>query len=216
MSQSLKETIESVECVDNCEIVEEQGIIEQIFVEASVSGSEKDRTQKIKAIVRSIVGAAALQHGLKLDYRKIKIVDYKKDEPADTGPPPRIRIAAAYLRRAPKLESVVELHFQEQVCIGTASVSDELGRSVFSAFAKAFAQTGLGRVNLVYLQNLAMEFQRERLIILRVELLRPDGSRDSLLGVAEIRDDLPTAVVKAALSAVNRRACIVQELPTQT
>ena len=59
MLESIRRTIESVESVSNCRIVENNSIIEQVFVESEIEAiDETDRTQKIKAIVRSIIGAS--------------------------------------------------------------------------------------------------------------------------------------------------------------
>ena len=102
MASTVTETIQSVQYVKNCHVVEENGQIAQVFVEAELpEGDEDERTRTIKSVVRSIIGAVALNHDLQLDYRKIKVVEYKPAEESGLVIHPRIQIGAAFLRRFP-------------------------------------------------------------------------------------------------------------------
>ena len=42
-----------------------------------------------------------------------------------------------------------------------------------------------------------------------------NGATDTLMGVTEVDEDLPLAVVKATLDAINRRILIKPSLPTR-
>lgn len=217
MLESIRETIESVESVSNCRIVESKGVIEQVYVDSEISAvNENERTQKIKAIVRSIIGAVAIKHDIDLDYRKIKVIEYKADNNHTQDFHPRVCIVAAYQKRYPVQESVVELNCFNKIYTGTALSTGDEGKSIFNAFADAFAQTDLGAVSLVYMETLTIGLNHERLILIKVNYCRPDGQREQLLGVAEIKEDLPLAVVKAVLNAINRQIMVSIELPTRT
>lgn len=156
----------------------------------------------------SFKGAVAIKHNLDLDYRKVKIIEFKFDEESIDEVHPRIQIAAAYQRRLPRPEMVVELHCLDNTYVGTAPNTGNAAEDAFCAFCQAFCQMGFGSLQLVYLQILTNEFSQEKVVLVKVDYTRTDQVQDQLLGVAEIREDLPLAVVKAILSAVNRRIII--------
>ena len=211
MSTAIAETIRTVQHVRNCHVVEEQGDITQIYVEAELQAlDEEARTREIKSIVRSILGAVAMQHNLQLDYRKIKVVQYKPNDEL-TGMQPRIQIGAAYIRRVPRQEVVVELHCLGQTGVGCHPALVILQHDAYYACINALAELGFTAFELIYLQILNNDFANEKIVLLKVKYKTPI-SQDMLLGVAEIQEDLPLAVVKAVLSAINRRI----GLPTRT
>ncbi len=211
MSTAIAETIRSVQHVRNCHVVEEQGEIAQIYVEAELQAlDEEAQTREIKSIVRSILGAVAMQHNLQLDYRKIKVVQYKPHDEL-TGMQPRIQIGAAYIRRVPRREVVVELHCLGQTGVGCHPNTGNTAHDAYYACINALAELGFTAFELIYLQILNNDFANEKIVLLKVKYKTPI-SQDMLLGVAEIQEDLPLAVVKAVLSAINRRI----GLPTRT
>lgn len=209
MGNPIVDTICSVQHVSDCRVIEEHGEITQIFVEADMSSmSQDDATQQIKSMVRSIVGALAMHHGLELDYRKIKVIEYKADEPESEQEydlHPRIQIIAAYQRRIPDPEVVVELLCRGKKCIGVAPCTDNLGKDTFSACVNALQQLGRGDMEPLYIQELRNEISNERVVLVKLKYEHPSGSHHHLVGVAEIREDFLLAIVKAVLSAVNRR-----------
>ena len=153
MLDFMKKTIESVQGVKNCKIIEENGEISQIFVEPTYRLSEVDVLSEIKSIVRSVIGAVAIKHNVELDYRKIKVIEYKHDEVAESIINPRIRIVAAYQKRFPKPECVVQLHCFDQEFQGTAPLGDDVATCTFNAFCDAFNQIGLGTMKLKYIHT---------------------------------------------------------------
>ena len=207
--QALQETLVNIQAVKSCRVLGDADDISQIYVEAELKALDEDaRTQEIKGIVRSIVGAAAIHHEMELDYRKIKVIEYKPQDEGEEPMHPRIQIVAAYQRRIPKRECVVELHCLKQTYTGAAPVGRSMAESVFDAFLSAFLQMNFGSLQLEYLQMLNNDFSKERLILLKVKHRDPSGDIRSLVGVAEVMEDLPLAVVKAALNAVNRRILV--------
>ncbi len=210
MEKTLQETIESVNGVEKCRIVEEDGHISQVFIEASLrSNDDEGRVQEIKGIVRSVVGAVNLNHNLELDYRKVKVVEYKPESDGCSEVHPRIQIAAAYQRRAPVSESIVELCCLQKTYLGKSRLTRDIGLSTFNAFCDAFHQMDFGQLKLVYFHTLSNTFAQERLVLVKVLYTGLDCHNESLVGVAEIQEDLPLAVVRASLSAVNRRIVLV-------
>ncbi|NLJ73619.1 MAG: hypothetical protein GX331_01360 [Firmicutes bacterium] len=209
MYQTVLDTVRSVQHVKDCRIIEENGEIGQLFVEAYLTASDDEqRTQEIKGIIRSILGALAIKHNLDLDYRKVKVVEFKSDEESMEEVHPRIQIVAAYQRRLPRPEIVVELHCFNNTYVGTAPNTGDAAQDTFAAFNQAFQQMGFGNLQLIYLQILTNDLSQERIVLVKVNYTRSDQIQDELLGVAEIQEELPLAVVKAILSAVNRRIII--------
>ena len=203
--QALQETLENIQSVKSCKVVEEDGQIAQIYIEAELKAVDHDsRTQEIKGIVRSIVGAAAIHHDLELDYRKIKVIEYKPNDVETKQVHPRIQIVAAYQKRMPRRECIVELHCMNQHFCGTAPFGSSIPESVFCAFNSAFERMGFGILELEYIQILHNDFAQEQVILLKVQYKNPLGASRRLVGVAEVQEDLPLSVVKAALNAVNR------------
>ena len=211
---SVADTVRSVQHVRNCHVMEQNGEIAQIFVEADLpEGSEEERTRTIKSIVRSIIGAVALNHNLQLDYRKIKVVEYKlAGEDNGIVIHPRIQIGAAFMRRFPRQEMVVELYVLGRAGVGTWPCTDNAAQDAYFACINALAQLGYTGIDIVYLQILQNDFANEKIALLKLKYTPPQGSEETLLGVAEIQEDLPLAVVKAVLNAINRRI----GLPTRT
>jgi hypothetical protein len=194
-------------------VVEENGQIAQVFVEAELpEGDEDERTRTIKSVVRSIIGAVALNHDLQLDYRKIKVVEYKPAEESGLVIHPRIQIGAAFLRRFPRRETVVELHVLGRTAVGTWPSTDNPAQDAYYACVNALAGLGYTGFELVYLEILHNDFANEKIVLLKVKYATVPGGEETLLGVAEIQEDLPLAVVKAVLNAINRRI----GLPTRT
>ncbi|HHT74390.1 MAG TPA: hypothetical protein GX008_11840 [Firmicutes bacterium] len=213
MASTVTETIQSVQYVKNCHVVEENGQIAQVFVEAELpEGDEDERTRTIKSVVRSIIGAVALNHDLQLDYRKIKVVEYKPAEESGLVIHPRIQIGAAFLRRFPRRETVVELHVLGRTAVGTWPSTDNPAQDAYYACVNALAGLGYTGFELVYLEILHNDFANEKIVLLKVKYATVPGGEETLLGVAEIQEDLPLAVVKAVLNAINRRI----GLPTRT
>lgn len=207
MGASIVDTICAVQYVAECRVIEEQGEITQIFVEANLSAMDQsDPTQQIKSMVRSIVGALAIHHDLELDYRKVKVIEYKRNQPElELEVHPRIQIVAAYQRRFPKPEMVVELYCLGNLYMGVAPCTDDLLKNTFSACVNALQQIGCGDMKPIYIRELKNEFDHERAVLVKLTYQHPSGSEDHLLGIAEIKEELPLAIVQAVLSAVNRR-----------
>ena len=98
----------------------------------------------------------AIKHNIELDYRKIKVIEYKVKDSCTQDFRPRVCIVAAYQRRYPIRESVVELNCFNKVYTGTGLFNGDEGQSVFSAFADAISQIGLGTVSIVYMETLTI------------------------------------------------------------
>lgn len=213
MASAIAQTIQSVQYVKKCHVMEESGHIAQVFVEAQLpAGTDEERTRSIKSIVRSIIGAVAMHHNVQLDYRKIKVVEYKPSDESMLALHPRIQIGAAFARRAPQQETVVELHLLGRTVVGTWPSTDNPAQDTFYACTNALASLGFTGFELIYLEILHNDFANEKIVLLKVKYTHVHGQADLLLGVAEVKEDLPLAVVKAFLDAINRRI----GLPTRT
>lgn len=74
MSMDAEKTILSLPEVKGCRIFYDENGIDQIYVSASIPAQgSAGRLQYIKSLVRSVVGALALEYGWNVDYRKVKL-----------------------------------------------------------------------------------------------------------------------------------------------
>ncbi|HHV94141.1 MAG TPA: hypothetical protein GXX47_06370 [Firmicutes bacterium] len=211
MSVDAEKTILALPEVESCKIIYRDGELDQIYVSAKIPTQHPgERLQFIKSLVRSIVGALALEHGWNVDYRKVKIVD-SLEFPAPEKPKngePRIRIVAAYLRYAPQPEVRVELAFRESMYTGQAPYdASDLPGAATAAFIDAFHKLNLGEVTPIFTREIPGCLAHGDLVITKLRY-KYGGSSTDLLGVAESHQDLILCTVRACLDALNRRVAL--------
>ena len=96
--------------------------------------------------------------------------------------------------------------------MGTWPSTDNPAQDTFYACTNALASLGFTGFELIYLEILHNDFANEKIVLLKVKYTHVHGQADLLLGVAEVKEDLPLAVVKAFLDAINRRIGLLPEL----
>ncbi len=208
MSVDAEKTILALPDVEACRIIYESGELDQIYVSANIPTKRPaERLQHIKSLVRSIVGALALEHGWDIDYRKVKVVDYI--EPQSEAPPayePRIRIIAAYIRYSPAPQVRVELGLGSSTYSGQVPYDESSPtESAIDAFLEAFHQTGLGQAGLVFVYEIPSCLSHGTLVIVKLRYRCGDYEEIELLGIGESQQDLILCTVRACLGALNRR-----------
>ena len=92
-----------------------------------------------------------------------------------------------------------------RTAVGTWPSTDNPAQDAYYACVNALAGLGYTGFELVYLEILHNDFANEKSVLLKVKYATVPGGEETLLGVAEIQEDLPLAVVKAVLNAINRR-----------
>ncbi|NMB46555.1 MAG: hypothetical protein GX998_09125 [Firmicutes bacterium] len=208
MSVDAEKTILALPEVEACRIIYHEGELEQIYVSANIPTQQPaERLQHIKSLVRSVVGALALEHGWEIDYRKVKVVDsLETDEPRPREREPRVRIIAAYVRYFPEPQVRVELNLGSSTYSGEAPFDDaHPSESTIAAFLRAFHQMGLGQANLIFAYEIPSGLSHRTLVIVKLQYRYDDGEGIELLGIGESQQDLILCTVRACLDALNRK-----------
>ncbi|NLA57890.1 MAG: hypothetical protein GX855_03165 [Firmicutes bacterium] len=211
MSVDAEKTILALPEVESCRIIYRDGELDQIYVSAKIPTQHSgERLQFIKSLVRSVVGALALEHGWHIDYRKVKVLDSLDGSTADKPRvrEARIRIVAAYIRYTSEPEVRVELALNESTYTGQAryDASDPTG-SATAAFLNAFHQMGLGEVTPIFTHEIPGYLAHGNLVITKLRYKCGEHPTD-LLGIAESHHDLILCTVRACLDALNRRVAL--------
>ena len=206
-----EKTILALPEVESCRIIYRDGELDQIYVSAKIPTQQPgERLQFIKSLVRSVVGALALEHGWNIDYRKVKIVD-SLDVPAADKPrirESRIRIVAAYIRYASEPEVRVELALNGSTYTGQARYyASNPVEAAMAAFLNAFHQMGLGEVSPIFAHEIPGCLSHGNLVITKLRYECDEHATD-LLGIAESHQDLILCTVRACLDALNRRVAL--------
>lgn len=208
MSVDAEKTILALPQVQACRVMYQDGELEQIYVSANIPTQEPTaRLQYIKSLVRSVVGALALEHGWDVDYRKVKIVDsLETDWEKPHSGEPRIRIIAAYIKYFPGPEVHVELSLGGSTYAGLAPYdSINPTDSAIEAFLETFHQMGLGQVSLAFAQVIPSCLYHDTLVITKLRHKYSGQAETELLGIAESNQDLILCTVRACLDALNRK-----------
>lgn len=210
MSMDAEKTILSLPEVKGCRIFYDENGIDQIYVSASIPAQgSAGRLQYIKSLVRSVVGALALEYGWNVDYRKVKIVDHLDTELQQQWPvrqDKRIRIIAAYIKYLPGPQVRIEIELDGSTYAGVAPYDErDPISSTIEAFMEAFHLIDLGQVSLVFAHQIPASLAHSHLIIVKLRYKSNDGEEAELLGIAESRQDFLLCTVRACLSALNRK-----------
>lgn len=209
MWEEAEKSIAKLPGVHNCRITLDNGDIDQVVVSALINGrDEETRLQQIKSIVRSITGLLALEYDVKLDYRKVKVLELDSSgqlRDPNSGSLPRIKIVAVYTKFLNPPEIWVELDFNDEITVGRSILGRDRLESCFQAFKQAFEQLGLGQINLVFITEASVPLNRFSLVVVKLQYIDPYGETAELLGVVENKDDLLLSTVRASLDALNRR-----------
>ncbi|NLK08593.1 MAG: hypothetical protein GX316_07835 [Firmicutes bacterium] len=211
MPTNAENTILALPKVKACRIFFENDEVEQIFVSADIDAAaeSKERLQMIKSLVRSIIGALALEHDWDVDYRKVKIVDsleVRADPENLFDQRGRIRILAAYVRYLPQPEVLVELGLDNSIYKGQAVYDNAQPlQSAVNAFLKAFHSMNLGKANLLFANQLPESLSHGPVVVVKFRLIDTHSQSTELWGIAESKQDLMLCAVRACLSALNRK-----------
>ncbi len=206
MWDDAEKSIAKLPGVHSCRITLADGSIDQVVVSALITGRDEEaRLQQIKSVVRSITGLLALEYDIKLDYRKVKVLELDGTGEPGSAQPNRIKIIAAYTKFLNPPEVWVELDFADEVTVGRSVLGRDKLESGFSAFKQAFDQLGLGQVTLLFITEASVPLNRYPLLVVKVAYTDPYGETTELLGVVENKDDLLLSTVRASLDALNRR-----------
>lgn len=176
-----------VRCID--------GEIEEIHVIAPLKSAPKK-------IVRNIETLVFVHFGIRLDHRRISIVQVDEPQPASPRP------SRARIRTLKKADGMVRLDLavEDRLIRGEAQVSAEDGdmeaggRAVLHATERLLASPGV----LHLLESRIVEFSENRVVLVLIRSIETNHE-ELLLGASLIHADPFTAMAEATLDAVNRR-----------
>lgn len=157
-----------------------------------------------KQMVRDIESILYVQGGVRLDHRKVSLVQL--DEGSAQVRPPRLLLIEVSC--APEGGGVsVTLGLREQRAQGTAAASKAEGDAWLLATARATLGAILQligpRIDLS-VEQMALERFGHLNVCLSHLAHATDNGLETLLGISMVRDDVSTAAARAVLDAVNR------------
>lgn len=206
LARRLQRAIEQIEGVTSAGVVlDANGEIAEIHILASPS-------RRPKQIVRDTESLLFVQFGIRVDYRRISLVQLG---PEAMGPSPtRLRFISAVPCPESEAHVQVTLRCGDERYEGVAG-SDELGTGARAAADATLSavQKALGRpVQLTAheAQMVAADGQQVCLVVVRA--LTPHGE-ERLTGSCIVTKSVLEAAAKAALDAINRRLPIWATLP---
>lgn len=201
LAQQLQRTIEQIKNVTSARVIlDDEGAISEIHLVGSAG-------RKAKQIVRDIESLLYARFGIRIDYRKISLVQL--DAPHVSLVPSRlVFVSASAYPQAGDCVRVV-LQSDGQTYEGIASVFPETQQD---AQASATAQATIGaiqqaigemaRLALQEAKHVSADGQDVSLVVIRA--LTSQGE-ECLTGTCLVRDQPLDAVAKATLDAINRR-----------
>jgi len=163
--------------------------------------------EDIKRLKKDIETVYLLEAGEPIDYRKISIAQVMKEEMHDdsssNGRPVLRRIAVEY-GKGGIVTGHVDMEFGGQCYSGTAD-----GRTIRDSLGNIAKRATLKSIEMLLGQRFALQADCEivnGVVISEVTLIdSTSGQRQTYLGAAYKGDDLPTAVARSILQALNRQ-----------
>lgn len=166
-------------------------------------------TRNAKQLVRDIETLLRVEQGIALDHKKISIVQLNKEHTFFQGK--RFKFSAIqYSLQGTKIEAMVELASAKLTCQGkSCGVNSSSNR--LRLFAEATIQAVgqfLNKNCTVFLEDVAL-FHLGRRNLISVTMIYTQGPvEECLVGTALVKQDEKEAVVRATLSALNRRVSV--------
>ncbi len=201
LTHRLQRTIEQIKDITSARVIlDDEGAISEIHLVGSAG-------RKAKQIVRDIESLLYARFGIRIDYRKISLVQL--DAPNVSSVPSRlVFVSASAYPQAGDCVRVV-LQSDGQTYEGIASISTKAHQD---AHASATAQATVGavhqaigemaRLTVQEAKNVSADDQRVSLVVIRA--LTSQGEEEFLTGTCLVRDQPLNAVAKATLDAINR------------
>jgi hypothetical protein len=180
-------------------VLEEQGQIDELHIVGSPGRSAKQ-------MVRDVESLLYVRGGVRLDHRKISLVQIAESaiQPAQV----RIRLLDISQTSGEQATITVMLGMEDQRVqgVGRGRPDQEDPSERLAGYATIHALDQLigarGQFRLEHMER--QQFSQLEVYLTHLSLTTDDGI-ETLLGISVVRDDDPAAVVRAILDAVNRR-----------
>lgn len=195
----VEEWVASLQGVQSNRVVfNDQGEIVELHV---LSDDKRNPRQ----IVRDIETLLLVKLGINIDHKRISVVQFAKEQ--ETGEERVTLHGISYKLHKGTAEVAVSLALGEKIAevavSGPASRQNQ-GRLVAGATLAALKKLLSGMVDFVVEDVTQLNFARGEVVVVGLSIVTPTGE-ETLVGSTFVRGEAKEAVVRATLSAVNRR-----------
>lgn len=164
-----------------------------------------DKTRAPKPIVRDIETLLLARYAVRVDYRRVSLVQIDADAVADRGTENRLQFISADPDPADGQAVQVVLQAHDDRYAGSApEVKDEAGRAAADATLAA-VQQAIGRAIPLTVQRTQLVDGGGQAVCLAVIRASVDGGEEQLTGTCLVTGSIWEAASKATLDAINRR-----------
>jgi len=195
MHEDLSQKINKLDGIISCKITGDHDIDEVHII--------ADKRRNPKKIVRDVETIILVNQNKDIDHKKISIAQYKyNDQKHDIS---RLEIVSIF-KENNKPICHYRLKINDQIIKGESNDSSDepiiykAANGIVSLLEKYIKLPGKIRVEHVFTTGLKNE-----IIVVQICLYNEYGMKDQLLGATFINQDLPLAVGKACLKALNRK-----------
>jgi hypothetical protein len=205
-ARAMESAINKIRGVYAAQVVIGDDNVEEIHVIASP-------LRKPKQVVRDIESMLLVNFGVRVDYRRISLVQMQEERLFQAEGRPRLVTVRTV--DGPNRRAEVELEKDGHLFVGSASAHDsdlEVIRLVSMATIEAMEQV-LGERVIYHIDDTQQIMIKEIPAVIVVVTLEFETSKETLLGICMIRTEPEDAAARATLNAVNRRLLIVKPTP---
>jgi hypothetical protein len=205
-ARAMESAINKIRGVYAAQVVIGDDNVEEIHVIASP-------LRKPKQVVRDIESMLLVNFGVRVDYRRISLVQMQEERLFQAEGRPRLVTVRTV--DGPNRRAEVELEKDGHLFVGSASAHDsdlEVIRLVSMATIEAMEQV-LGERVIYHIDDTQQLMIKEIPAVIVVVTLEFETSKETLLGICMIRTEPEDAAARATLNAVNRRLLIVKPTP---
>lgn len=206
-ARTMESAINKIRGVYAAQVVISEDTVEEIHVIASP-------LRKPKQVVRDIESMLLVNFSVRVDYRRISLVQMQEERLFQAEGRPRL--VAVRSIDGPDRRAEVEMEKEGHLYVGTARASEhevEPIRLVSIATIEAMEQV-LGDRVTYRIDDVQPVMIGQIPAVIVVVTLDFEGSRETLLGICQIRHEQADAAARATLNAVNRRLLIIKQQPS--
>lgn len=205
-ARSMESAINKIRGVYAAQVVIGDDNVEEIHVIASP-------LRKPKQVVRDIESMLLVNFQVRVDYRRISLVQMQEERLFQSEARPRL--GAVRTVEGPNRRAEVELEKDGHAFVGSAHSSGAdvpVIRLVAMATIEAMGQV-LGEHVTYHVDEVEQTKINQIPAIIVVVTINFETSQETLLGICQIRNEPTDAAARATLNAVNRRLLIVKQAP---
>ena len=207
--RAMESAINKIRGVYAAQVITSDDNVEEIHVIASP-------LRKPKQIVRDIESMLLVHFSVRVDYRRISLVQMQEERLFQAEGRPRL--VAVRNIEGPNRRAEVEMERDGHLYLGVAhglDLSIDTARLVSMATIEAMQQVLGEHVTYQINEVEQLSINQMRVIVVAVTL-DFGNSREKLLGICQVHDEIAEAAARATLNAVNRRLLILKPSPTPT